>query len=83
MKWRREPPTRTEVAGEAYFWFNGGNFNRPIIVKINCGSRLTADSETAKYEAELNSKFSGHYDYIWKPDWPTGQWAGPIPQPTE
>lgn len=92
LTWRDQPPA-AEVAlapaSEEYFWARGGNFNRPVMVRVICGVRFVPHAEPRRARPELNFTFmaENYPSHIWFSElgrWPglsNLQWAGPVARP--
>ena len=85
-KYTKNTPRIQDLQGksEAYYWVQGGLFNRPQVVLVNLGSRL----ENLKVINELNFTFHGNYPAHIKAgelkNWPglhNLEWSGPISEP--
>lgn len=85
FRWTDDAPRLDSFeTSHAYYWFRGGQpaYNRPVIVCLYKGSGINTgpSGETPPWQ-ELNADFPGFAPNLWRPHWPNGEWAGPIPEP--
>lgn len=88
LTWSPHPPKVEDISGlgsEEYYWIRGGDYNRPVVVRVNKGARNIG----GLMHPALNVMFYSQHlpDYIWMDQisqWHSLrnlEWAGPVPRP--
>lgn len=86
LTWSPHPPKPDDITeSEEYYWIRGGNYNRPVVVRVNKGSRKIG----GEFFADLTVMFFSRHlpDYMWMDEvsqWHSLknlEWAGPVPRP--